>query len=120
MKAKQIYEGTQALRSIANEKLPIKGAYAISRLLAKLELEFKHLEETRVALVKKWGTLDELGNYSIPKEDIDTINSFLTEFGDFLDTTEVEFEFNQLDLNQLGTLETTSNLIPVLLPFIKE
>ena len=118
MKARYIYEGTHAIRTIIGEKLPIKGAYAIGRLAKKLEDEFKLLEDVRISLVKKFGTEQEDGNFTIRGDDQESLNSFLAEFNEILDD-DIEFTFTPIDMEQLGAVTITPALSIALDPFIK-
>jgi hypothetical protein len=118
MKAKHIYEGTQVARLLANEKLPIKGAYAIGRLLKKLEEEFKQLETIRVELVKKHGKGFEDGSFAIDKDDKTGLQLFIEDFQAVLES-EIDFSFIPINIDLLGDVSITSTLLSAFDPFLK-
>jgi hypothetical protein len=118
MKAKQIFEGTQAIRILLGEKFSPKASYSIARLSKKLEEEFKLIEEARVVLVKQYGKENADGGFSLSQEDQISFDTFMAEFNQVLDAN-VDFEFIPLDIDQLGSTLVTPALLAVLDPFIK-
>lgn len=118
MKAKQIYEGTQAIRVLMGEKFPAKASYSISRLAKKLEDEFKLLEDARISIVKKHGKEQPDGSVTISQDDKTALESFISEFNEILES-EVDFQFIPLDIDQFGSITITPALLNVLDPFLK-
>ena len=52
-----------------------KLGYAISKTKGRMEIEFKPFEEERMKLIRKYGTPDENGNYSVSQDAEDFNNS---------------------------------------------
>lgn len=59
------------LLSIADKKLPVKLAYAISKNIAKLEAERKTSEAERIKLCERYAKKDENGEFVLTKSVID-------------------------------------------------
>ena len=59
-----------------------KLGYAIARNLRKLKSELTEFYSTREELIKKYGTENDDGSYTLPKENIGAFVSELNEYGD--------------------------------------
>lgn len=67
-----------ALQSLALQKLPARAAYWVSRLLVKLDGEYRAAEGKRVELIKKHGGPDkDSGGFRVPD---DKMPAFLEEW----------------------------------------
>lgn len=107
-----------ALQTIANEKLPVKGSYAVSRLLVKLQAEHKVAEEHRIALVKELGTPDEQGNFMI-EPGTAAFDEFQAKFGELQDT-DLELDVPLIKIEQLGDAKIAPAVFAVLEAFVAE
>ena len=59
------------LVSLANKRLPVKLAYAISKNITKLEPEHRTAETERIKLCERYAKKDENGEYILTKSVID-------------------------------------------------
>lgn len=87
----------ESLGQLVNEKLPIKIAYRVSKLLPILQKEFKEAEDFRLKLINKYGTEGEDGNISVNPENME---QFITELNE-LYSEEISFEFEPISVEAL-------------------
>lgn len=72
-----------------------KLGYAISKTKGRMEIEFKPFEEERMKLIRKYGTPDENGNYSVSQDD--------EHFLDFAnEVTSIADEIVEIDIHQIS------------------
>ena len=96
--AGEVFQAYQAATALAKEKLPVKGAYWIGRIIRKLEPEYIVIETQRNELIRKHGTKQEDGSVSVLNEQI---AAFSTEFGGVL-SQEIEVDCPTVKLELLG------------------
>ena len=100
-----------------------KLAWQVARLLKAAEQEIQSFNETRLALIEKYGEkdengqliTDEKGNCKIEPENISKFSEELNE----LISSEVELNVSHLDFSQMESLTFTPNEMAVLDPFIE-
>lgn len=117
----RLREITMGLGTIIGDHLPIKASYWISKLTRKIETEFKHFEEARLVLVKKYGDVDEKGELVIKDNQYvfkDRV-SFDKEFAE-LRATEIEIDFNPIPLSMFGDCNVTPASLLALDKFIDD
>jgi hypothetical protein len=95
---------------LLDKDLPIKSAWKLNKLVKAFDKELAEIEEFRVGLVKKLGTEDEEGNMLVPDEKME---QFVEEFNDLL-MSEIEVEFEALDIETLGDIQISAKeLLPL-------
>lgn len=85
---RDIRDGSEALSRVLGIPKNPTGAYRLSKLTAKLMAEDKHIEKTRITLVKKHGTEDKEGHFKVEPKNEEAFNK---EWDEFLDK-EVDLE----------------------------
>lgn len=113
--AGEVYDAYQALQVLAKEKLPVKGAYWLGRLVRKLEPEYHAVETQRNELVKKHGK-DKDGQIQVSGA---AIPAFSAEFSQVL-SSEIEIDCPMLKLELLGDGAISGGLLIPLQRFISE
>ena len=122
VKISSLLNSTEALQKLASADLKAKLAWQVARLLKAAEVELQSFNETRMALIKKYGekdakgelVTDEKGNCKIPPDAIDGFNTELNE----LITTEVEINVNKISIDDLENMSFTPNEMTLLEDFI--
>lgn len=107
-----------ALQRLSSTKLPVKGAYGVSRLLTRMKPEFDVAEERRVELVKELGEKDESGNTQV-KPGTDNYTAFLERFAQ-IEETKLELDLPLLNLDHLGDIEVEPALVNAIEKLISE
>ncbi len=78
-----IVNAKTTLEKLAGLSLPIKVAYRVSKILNKVGSEFKDFEDSRIKLIRKYGTEQEDGNIEVLDENktkfFDEMNELLGE-----------------------------------------
>ena len=90
-----IVNSKNTLEKLASLSLPIKVAYRVSKLLSKVSSEFKDFEDSRIKLIRKFGTEKDDGNIEVSEENK---VKFFAEMNELLNE-EVELSFAPLELN---------------------
>ena len=101
-----------ALRTLLDEKLPVKEAFELRKLANEVGDKMKVYEESRMALVKEFGKTDEKGELIVLKDgnvDIEDIEGFKKKFQELLDLEE-DYKCQKITLPDETQL-TTKNLI---------
>lgn len=121
IKLEEIREIVPGIGSILMDHLPIKASYWISKLAKKMDKEFKHFEEARMILIKKYGEVDEKGELVIKDNQyiFKDRESFDKEFTE-LRATEIEIDFNPIPLSMLGECQVTPASLLALDKFIDD
>lgn len=122
VKIADLLNSTETLQKLAQKDFKAKLAWSIARLLKAAEKEIQDFNETRMNLIKKYGSkddqgeliTDEKGNCQIPDGEIET---FTTELNDLLNT-EVEITASKIDIALLENLDFTPSDMAALEPFI--
>ena len=114
--------GGNNIKGILSEKLNLVLKYRLSKLSEELKKEVSLLDTLRNELIKKYGDLDDSGNYILPPTIENKINpkfiEFNKEFSELL-SQEKELDYYEIELNDLKHIETEDNYI-VLFKLIKE
>lgn len=95
---------------ILDKDLPIKSAWRLNKLIKVFDKELADIEEFRISLVKRLGEVDEEGNVQVPS---DKMEDFVTEFNELL-STEVEFEFEPIEIDSIGDINVTAKDLMIL------
>jgi hypothetical protein len=95
IKNRKILEADSAFSKLLGTPLDFKLAYRIRRIAGKIMAEFKHIEESRQELFKKYGDKQANGSLKIPddkaeafKKDFDAILDIETD----LDVVKIPYE----------------------------
>jgi len=64
----ELFVARDAVRAMGALKLSIKAAYWLGRLENKLTAELKSADDQRTELLKKYGTDDGMGRYTVKKD----------------------------------------------------
>ena len=78
-----IFQAQVPLRAIIEQKFPVMVSYKLSKLVMKLNEQFKVIEEVRTGLIKKYGEADEKGNTAV-KQEGENWQKFLEEFNELM------------------------------------
>lgn len=124
---KQIDQAYAACLKIKDEKLNIKTAYKVLKLVNELEAEFKNFEQFIKDIVTKYCDKDESGNpvmvtteqgegISIPQDKQLIVQQEIQE----LNETEVEIKNYEFTFNDFENLNISISELNGFMPFIKE
>lgn len=105
----------QALQSLANQPMPARHAFKLSRILKQTAKELETLNEIRLKMCERLGKKNKAGDFEFSKANEATINA---EFADLV-KTEVVIRGELLDLDGLPGL-TISAAHVVLLSWLIE
>lgn len=122
VKISDLLNSTETLQKLSQKDFKAKLAWQVARLLKNAEGEIQSFNETRMALIKKYGNKDEngelvtddKGNCQIIPEDVEAFTEELNE----LLNTEVDINANKIDIELLEELEFTPADMAVLEPFV--
>jgi single-stranded DNA-specific DHH superfamily exonuclease len=78
-------------------RLPVKASYRLARIGDKLKPELKTFREQRMEIYKELGEADEKGNYTVPSEKLDELNSRVEQ----LLNVEVEIPLDPVKLSDI-------------------
>jgi hypothetical protein len=87
----KIVNAQGSLEKLLSKELPIKTAYRLGRAVSKLNSELTQFQESRKALIKKYGIEDGKGGFLIPEDDAENRKKFETDIKELL---EVEVEIS--------------------------
>jgi hypothetical protein len=87
---------------LVEQDLPVRLAYRLGKILKQINNELEHIENLRIALVKKYGTNDEKTNTI--NVSIDKLEAFLQEWTELLNE-KVNLDFEKIKLSELEELE---------------
>lgn len=106
IKVKDIWAMAKPLTEIARVKLKPKAAYNLGKIKGKLEPEIMAIEEARVSMMQDYLNKDNDWKSEDKKK------AFIKEFTEFLESQEdIELEFTQLDLDDLGDFEISADIM---------
>ncbi len=88
----------QGLMVLVNQSLPIKLSYKLGKILRQVDNEVQEIENSRIELVKKYGTPDD-ETKTIKVLDKDQ-EKFMEEYGDLLNV-EVELDIIPIHIDEL-------------------
>lgn len=123
----QIDQAYAACLKIKDEKLNIKTAYKLLKLVNELEAEFKNFEQFAKNIVMEYCTKDEEGNpitttteqgegVTIPEENQIILQQKIQE----LNNTEVELKDYEFNFEDFENLSISISELNGFLPFIKD
>ena len=91
-----IFGAQEPLRKLIEQKFPVMVSYKLSKLVMKLNEQFKVIEEVRNGLIKKYGETDEKGQTSVKPEG-ENFPKFVSEFNELM-AQEVEIVVDKVKL----------------------
>ena len=91
-----IFSAQEPLRKLIEQKFPVMVSYKLSKLVMKLNEQFKVVEEVRMGLIKKYGEADEKGNSQVKPEG-ENWAKFVEEFNELM-AQEVEVVIEKVKL----------------------
>ena len=99
LKVQQVFEATQVLAAIINEKrpLPTKGVYRVTRLHAKLFPEFNTVNEQRTAKIVSYDHKNEDDQPAVPDDKMPEFVAWWNEIAG----EEIEVGIEPIPLDQL-------------------
>lgn len=100
-----IYVSQNSLTKLINLDLPITTAYKFSRLVKKIREELATFEESRVALVKKYGNKEDTSG--TVRVSLDATEEFSNELKKLLEV-EIEVDFEPIPLSDLGDIKMSA------------
>ena len=124
IKLNEVLNSMDTMQKLATQKFKSKTAFQIARILKKLDEEIKIFNDTRAALIQKYGERDENGelkvddnnNCTIQKEALENFNQ---ELSDLLNTT-IEINADKINIDDLSEGSFTPSEIIALEAFIEE
>jgi len=91
-----IFGAQEPLRKLIEQKFPVMVSYKLSKMVMKLNEQFKVIEEVRNGLVKKYGETDDKEQTSVKPED-ENFPKFVVEFNELM-AQEVEIVIGKVKL----------------------
>lgn len=106
--------GESILKGLLSHKMPMIAKFKLKMLLNSLSTIKKANDELREELIKEYGTEGENGSISIPmyvdaEAEVKEFNPKYIEFANKMDellAKEIEFEFEEVTMDELKDLET--------------
>lgn len=117
IKTGELMAAVYALQDLAQQRMPVKGAYAVSRLLMKLTPDFEAAEAQRVEIIKSVAKAGPDGADILLEKGTPEFNQFLGQFTQVTDT-EIEVPIFRLDLEHLGDIAIAPATLVKLDPFL--
>lgn len=111
--AGEVFNAVAAIRDLGKERLPVKGAYWLNRVLHKLNPEYLAIDVQRNDLIKKHGE-EKDGKLQVLNGNL---TLFMAEFGEVL-AQEIEVDCPTIRLELLGDGEIPAALLVPLDKFI--
>lgn len=116
MKIRKIVEATPALREIANQRLPMKTLYRVTRLIREIQPQLDFYDEQYQKLIVEYCTEDE-GGFLLPVGSKTDFENALNELFDL--DVEVNIEPVSIPENEAENLRLSYNDICALEGFIE-
>ena len=113
--AGELFNAYVAAQALSKEKLPLKGAYWLNRILRKLEPEYLAVSTQRNALIKKHGE-EKDGNFQVTGAGM---AAFIDDIEQVF-SIEIEVDCPTVKLDLLGDTEIDGGLLVPLDKFIEE
>lgn len=107
IKIGQVVKAVDALRVICNEPLPILTTFKLKTILKQLEGTLETFNETKTDIIKRYGTLEENGDYTIPTENLAEADKLFQEVLD--SELPITIEPIKLDEKTLENLRISAN-----------
>ncbi len=92
----EIWGSQEPLKKLIEQKFPVMVSYKLSKLVMKLNEQFKVIDEVRQGLIKKFGETDEKGNIQVKPEG-ENFAKFVVEFNELM-SQEVEIAIEKVKL----------------------
>ena len=120
----ELMDSASVMQELAKKPMKTKAAFQTARLMREIEKEYSLFQESRKGLIDKYADkdengepkADELGNYTVPKENIEEFNK---ELKDMLDQT-LSLNVEPISIEDLGDADFTPADMMLLAPFMKE
>jgi len=126
LKAGEVNGLVESISGMKDIYLPVKTAYYLARVSAKLDGERKAFEASRIGLLKRYGKKDENGELITSKEgqvEFDDFNAFVPEFEELV-SQEIDVDIEKIKIDQLedkdGRTLISSSIIAGLLPILDD
>jgi len=94
---REIFEAKEPLEKLIQLPLPVKTSLEIARFANKLSDELRAIEEVRMGLFRKYGTLSEDGRQMVVEETSDNYPKFLDQLDELM-MQETELVVTQISL----------------------
>ena len=78
----ELREAQGALVKILITEQPFKLAYRLKKIVGKLEVELREIEEVRVKLIEKYGEVLPNGSLKVKAENLETFNKEMKEINE--------------------------------------
>ena len=102
MRAGELIDMYQALERIAQQKVPARAAYWVSRLMVKLRPEFEAFDAQHNAMAIKHGK--DMGNGQFKVQPGESMQAFLAEYQPVAET-EIEVDVQPIKIEVFGEAE---------------
>lgn len=104
----ELLNSQQALQSLAQQPLPARLAFKLSKVLKAVTKELDQCNETRIQLCDRYGEKQEDGTYTFSKANEEAVNAEYQE----LIKTEITLHAERIDLENLpGVTISAANII---------
>jgi len=93
-----IFRAREPLQKLMAEKFPVITSYKLAKMASQLQEQLKVMEDVRNGLIKKYGTKDERGRFTVQPES-ENWARFVEEFEELM-SQEVTIVFEKVKLPQ--------------------
>lgn len=115
---KELGDKRPAVERLANMPLPSTASYRLSKDLRKIRSELKAMDDTRVTLLRKYGTEDKARRtVQIPMDNQEALIAFNDEFDKLLEE-KVKLDLDLVPLDMLGDISITPGDLDALIDFV--
>lgn len=115
----QIQDMKDALRRLSEERIPLKTAFKLNKLINVVDDNLQIIEDQRIKLVNKLGTEDKDGSVSIDAKDTNAIQTFQKEYMELMDE-KIELDFDLLVISELPDVKLSTQDMLKLASLFKE
>ena len=112
-----IWQAKEPLQRLMAVRFPVKTSYRLAKLTSKINESIRVIDEVRVGLIKKYGTVDERGQVAVLPDSAEW-SDFVAEFNDLL-TIEVDVDIEVVQLPELGDAEIEPGVLLALEKFVE-
>jgi len=113
---KELQEKQPSLAKILDKDMPFKLSYRLNKIASKIKGEMKHIQNTRIEMIKKFGEKDEKGNYEVKKNKIEAFADAWDEFA----KTEITLNIEKIPVECMEQVELSGNDIASIIDFIED
>ena len=107
LKLETLVSSVTPLRTLFSKEIPVSVGFNISKTVKAIEENIKIYDESREALIKKYGTENEDGTYTVPPK---AVKKFEAEHRELLET-EVDLQADQISIEKLGDIKMSASEI---------